>query len=95
MSEIIAKIRKAYRDTIKAENYMFKRNMTSKEEREREIEREGGEREGVRVVTCKSGCHPQHEGLWLCPVGAVRGNMNVRFGFRRARDYTGGYRIYN
>jgi hypothetical protein len=88
MSEIITKIRTAHRDTIQTENYIFKRNMTSKEERER-----GGG--GVREVTCNSGCHPQHEGLRVCTVRAVRGNMNVTFGFRRARNYRGGYRVYN
>jgi hypothetical protein len=40
MSEIMIKIRTVYRDTIKTENDIFKRNMTSKGERERERERE-------------------------------------------------------
>jgi len=31
-------------------------------------------------VTCNFGCHPQHEGLRVCTVGAVRGNKNVTLG---------------
>jgi len=88
MNEITTKIRTVYSDKIKTENDIFKRNVTSKEERER-----GGG--GAREVTCNSGCHPQHEGLWVCTVGAVRGNMNFTFGSGRARHYRGVYRIYN
>jgi len=41
MNEIITKKRTVYSDTIKTENDIFKRNVTSKEERERQRERGG------------------------------------------------------
>ena len=91
MNEIITKKRTVYSDTIKTENDIFKRNVTSKEERERQRERGGA----WGKVTCNSGCHPQHEGLWVCNVGAVRGNMNFTSGFGWARHYRWGYMICN
>ena len=45
MNEITTKIRTVYSDKIKTENDIFKRNVTSKEERERG----GGRREGSNM----------------------------------------------
>jgi hypothetical protein len=56
MNETITKVRAVFSDTIKTENDIFKRNVTSKEERGVG---------GVREVTCNSSCHPQDEGLWV------------------------------
>jgi len=40
MSEIVTKIMTVYSNTVKTENDIFKRNMTSKGERQRERDRE-------------------------------------------------------